>query len=360
MKNRIRVGLYLVVMLVGSSRFIAKAGIIGPYLLSQNRIPDMSVIGLPPGAIELKLDLQFPEAQSDPFLSQPEAITAVSDHQLCISDMVNNELYLFDRTGKFMRRFGRSGQGPGDLLRPASIAFDNDRIIVREAGNMRFQFFSMTGQYLDGFKAFRGYTDFAAFKDRIYATPFLIKEPGAANNEQLVDILDFKGRRVGSFGSPLEVNPHDFPWLNQAILAIKPSGELWVVFRCFPIVRRYSLNGTSLAEYHFRTEITDRKESYNKQNDLERTQTSSQPFYAYIAHAACATNRGLYLIDSTAGQRLIIIYLNNNGRLEEYYWFPMAKRGFACTGLIVEDVDAEKRFYVLDASEACVSVYSIR
>lgn len=326
----------------------------------QDSFPDMSILALPPDAIELKLDFCFPDEKRGPFLSQPEGFVPTPTPLLYISDMVNNEIYGFDLSGNPIITFGQSGQGPGDLLRPGAIAYSDSQIIVREAGNMRFQFFDLSGKFSYSFKIFRAYTDSIAVGSRIYTTPFLPIETQVVPGLNLIDVLDFHGKVINSFGNPLNVNKHDFPWLNQVILSAGSGNELWAAFKFYPIIRRYTLDGDIQAEHHYTFDIAAKKEGFNTKRDSNRAAGGAQPYYANIVHAIYATDRGAYLIDSTAGGRLIIFFMNKNGQIGEFYWAPIAEKGFACTGLYVQEDKTGKKFYVLNASRACVEVYSLR
>jgi hypothetical protein len=338
----------------------AEAGPENPASLGQDDSPDIRAITLPPGAIELKLEFQFPDPDKGPFLAHPLSLAVTPDGRFFISDQRQDQVFVFDKLGKFLNKFGQSGQGPGDLLRPQGILSLDSRVIVREAGNMRFQLFDMSGRYLDGFKAAKVYADFTASEDRLYATPFLPTEAPSTAGLKLIEVLDLRGNLLSSFGDPLTVNKHDLPWLNSAILTIGPRNELWVAFRFFPFVRKYSLSGNLLAEYRYSFAIASKKEGFNKGRDAERAAGGSQPYYAYVTHAACRTDRGHYLIDSAAGKRLLIFFMKANGQIDEFYWAPIAPRGFSCTGLYVREDGSGQKFYVLNASEARVEVYSVR
>ena len=44
--------------------------------------------------------------------------------EIVVSDENNNCIYIFDSNGNFVRKVGRVGQGPGDLMGPRHIAID--------------------------------------------------------------------------------------------------------------------------------------------------------------------------------------------------------------------------------------------
>jgi hypothetical protein len=57
---------------------------------------------------------------------------------------------VFDREGTYLERFGRQGNGPGELQFPTALAVDpvTDEILVRESVNGNTHLFSPSGEYL--------------------------------------------------------------------------------------------------------------------------------------------------------------------------------------------------------------------
>jgi DNA-binding beta-propeller fold protein YncE len=65
------------------------------------------------------------------------------------SDEWSNTVSVFDTTGKFLRKFGSTGSGDGELMRPAGLAIEkNGNLIVVDSGNHRLQVFSPEGKYV--------------------------------------------------------------------------------------------------------------------------------------------------------------------------------------------------------------------
>jgi len=59
---------------------------------------------------------------------------------LFVSDRSNDRIQIYDQNGTFVRRFGSSGNGPGQFNRPAGITIDIwHRIIVADKDNHRIQ-----------------------------------------------------------------------------------------------------------------------------------------------------------------------------------------------------------------------------
>jgi len=75
---------------------------------------------------------------------------AVDDqgHVYC-SDEWANTISVFDSTGHFVRKWGTTGSGDGELQRPAGLAVEkNGNIIVVDSGNNRLQVFTPDGKFV--------------------------------------------------------------------------------------------------------------------------------------------------------------------------------------------------------------------
>lgn len=70
--------------------------------------------------------------------------------QVLVLDRQADAITVFDRDGRFVRRFGRRGQGPGEFRTPVAMAWDPcDRLWVTDAFNYRYTAFDSTGQVLE-------------------------------------------------------------------------------------------------------------------------------------------------------------------------------------------------------------------
>ena len=76
------------------------------------------------------------------------AIDEGRDRVYC-SDEWANTISVFDSSGKFIEKWGATGSGDGELLRPAGIAVEkNGNVIVVDSGNNRLQVFSPEGKFI--------------------------------------------------------------------------------------------------------------------------------------------------------------------------------------------------------------------
>jgi DNA-binding beta-propeller fold protein YncE len=58
--------------------------------------------------------------------SLPSSVAVDKDGNVYVSDTLNNRIEIFDADGKFIRMFGKNGDGPADFTRPKGVAVDCD------------------------------------------------------------------------------------------------------------------------------------------------------------------------------------------------------------------------------------------
>src|SRR4030081_365695 len=67
----------------------------------------------------------------------------------------NARIVKFSKDGKFIKTWGKKGQGAGEFETPHSLAFDSKgRLFVADRGNHRIQIFNQDGEFLDQWKQF--------------------------------------------------------------------------------------------------------------------------------------------------------------------------------------------------------------
>ena len=69
-----------------------------------------------------------------------------------MADTDNHRIQVFTADGKFLKMFGRCGQGKGELYTPMRIAIDTSGLVyVSERGNNRVSVFTLEGQCVHSF-----------------------------------------------------------------------------------------------------------------------------------------------------------------------------------------------------------------
>lgn len=72
-----------------------------------------------------------------------------ADSRGCIYMLSEQRIFIFDDRGKFIKKFGRNGQGPGEYTRPAKgRLLDSGELVLYDGGNDKFLFYSPEGEFL--------------------------------------------------------------------------------------------------------------------------------------------------------------------------------------------------------------------
>jgi sugar lactone lactonase YvrE len=86
--------------------------------------------------------------------NQPSDVITNANGDIFVADghgaTSNARIVKFDKTGKFIKTWGKAGSGPGEINIPHSLAFDSrGRLFLADRGNVRLQIFDQEGNFLD-------------------------------------------------------------------------------------------------------------------------------------------------------------------------------------------------------------------
>jgi sugar lactone lactonase YvrE len=105
----------------------------------------------PDGKVLLTLGKPGGAAAPDYFYQPNDVITA-SNGDIFVSEghgAGNNRVLKFDKTGKFIKEWGKLGTGPGEFDQPHALAFDSKGLLyVGDRNNNRIQVFDQNGTYI--------------------------------------------------------------------------------------------------------------------------------------------------------------------------------------------------------------------
>jgi len=307
---------------------------------------------LPKNAIELELKFFFPTKEmeeEDNYLWSPVQLFQDSSGNIYVPDQKRHAVMCFDSSGKFIRKIGKQGQGPGDFLTPGDVFVTKDYLVIREIGNSRFQYLDLEGKYLRSFKVFKQYTSFVINEnDLVIGVPLLYSRDNVRN---LIDVLSPEGRLLYSFGE-LFIYKDISVTLNKLKLGLNKKGELLVAFDLFPLVRKYSLKGEFLAEYRIENKTMDDKEKYNKK--MNSIRPKQRVPYAPCIFDIQVVDDAVYLFHYDGVSRFEILEIDQEGNIKNtYYW---KTKGYTTREFLVRKNGDEKIFYILNRTQDRIDV----
>jgi peptidylamidoglycolate lyase len=193
----------------------------------------------PDGKVLLTIGTPNEAGEDQTHMNQPNDVAIAPNGDLYVSDGYgNNRVVVFDKNGKFLRTWGKLGQGPGEFSQPHSIVLDSKgRVYVADRNNSRIQVFDAKGKFLTEWKNIITPWALAITKsDEIYvcgSSPMLWQEIPAAQSalatppkDQLFMKLDTEGRLKQLWVFPLGDKPGQVDWAHS--IAVAPDGSIYL------------------------------------------------------------------------------------------------------------------------------------
>jgi DNA-binding beta-propeller fold protein YncE len=103
---------------------------------------------------KLLLTLGKPGGAAAPdYFYQPNDVITAANGDIFVAEghgAGNNRILKFDKTGKFIKEWGKLGTGPGEFDQPHALAFDSrGRLFVGDRNNNRIQMFDQNGTFIE-------------------------------------------------------------------------------------------------------------------------------------------------------------------------------------------------------------------
>lgn len=190
------------------------------------------------GKVLLTVGTPNQPGEDETHMNQPNDVAIAPNGDLYVSDGYgNNRIVVFDRNGKFVRAWGKLGQGPGEFSQPHSLVLDSrGRVYVADRNNARIQVFDAKGKFLAEWKNMITPWALAITKnDEIYvcgSSPMLWEEIPASQaylatppKDQLFMKLDTEGRLKQLWAFPKGDKPGELDWAHS--IAVAPDGSIY-------------------------------------------------------------------------------------------------------------------------------------
>ena len=156
----------------------------------------------PEGKVLLTLGQKGKAGEGPDIFGAPTDVIVAPNGDIFVTDghagcnCTSNRVVKFDKTGKFLMTWGKTGTGPGEFNGPHALAFDSKgRLFVGDRTNNRIQIFDQNGKFLEEWKQFgRPSGIYIDKNDTIYVTDSESNDRGAYGHNPGCD----RGIRIGS------------------------------------------------------------------------------------------------------------------------------------------------------------------
>ena len=228
-------------------------------------------------------------------LSAPAAMAVARSGNIYVFDDGNSRVVKLDSNGKFIAEFGRPGSGPVAIERAGlddSIAVDeNENVYVSDPATPKILIFNSDGTFLRSFRVPFSMTSIAVnSKHEIFLTA------DTSRSTELIYVFSETGKFLRRFGERLIKLPGSLARnVNVAVAACDPHDNLFVAFRSWPVIRKYSPDGKLLTENQFTIPAELIKEAQRQYYSLEFF--NKYPDFSFvpplITHSISISERGM-------------------------------------------------------------------
>jgi len=306
---------------------------------------------IPSNAVELQLKYSFPLEneieKNEIFFKSIFNVSVdsrghiyVPDYQLCV-------VYEFAKDGKFLSKYAKKGQGPGELQNPHNVMFDKDRIVVMDLSTDRIAYFDRDWTYLNSLRLIKSYYPFAIGKNsEIYCYD--------RHQERSLVIHDPQGKEIKVVETAYYPDRKKSP-LNSVLMRMSPWDTVWIIYKALGIVREYSLEGAVLKEMNLLNVSSDYVKANKKENENWEKKGLNQ-HYEIIKDVAFL-NGNAYL--TGGGLVKPIFQIDGSGKVNNVFFIKPQFRAFRVCFHVGLDEDGREEFYVLNDNdgERSIGVY---
>lgn len=238
-------------------------------ILSITLLAVQLISAIPDAQIKLKPVYLSSQQESRLKLSGPAAMAVARSGNIYVFDDGNSRVVRLDSSGKFIAEFGQPGNGPEAIERAGlndSIAVDeNENVYVSDPATPKVLIFSSDGKFQRSFRVPFPMTSIAVNKKReIFLTA------DTPRSTDLIYVFSETGKYLRRFGEKLIKSPGNLARnMNIAVVACDANDNLFVAFRSWPLIRRYSPEGKLISENQFTIPAELVKEAQRKYYSLE-------------------------------------------------------------------------------------------
>jgi hypothetical protein len=221
-----------------------------------------------PSSLIMEEDLCLGDVPSEDYMFEElRSLHVDKDEDMIVLDWGSDTILVFDKQGRFIRSFGRHGQGPGELSGPSRMYIKGGQdICIMDSSNNRIAYYSKQGECLREIqmakhRVFRTIPDSRGY---IYGDNFSIQK---SIKYQLIKLdSEFKLLQVvAEFERPLNRARGLNPMLERFVYTVLPND-----FLAWAVTTEYAIHFVDPMGKHIRTVQKDYKQRAITEKEQER------------------------------------------------------------------------------------------
>lgn len=287
---------------------------------------------------------------------EPGGVAVDQEGNIYVADSGNQRVVKFNPEGKFVKSFGRKGQGPGEFISPGQLAIFGNEIYVYD-WRRNIQKFSQNGEYISGFDLRGGtFLDFDIdSKGNIYVGRWAY-----GKDKFLIEKYNSDGTFILRFCEPIEATSRPLALIiNNTKLAIDEKDNIFVAFRYINKIRKFNSSGKLMKEF-------ERKLNYIPKTP-KHTPTEEAPFDldGVTGDIFCDMHDRLFVLSNKE--------YNENGHLVDVLDLEGKLIGNFHSGFLGDELpdwselkrdqniylDSKQNFYLIDFGSMSIHVFKI-
>jgi hypothetical protein len=255
-------------------------------------------------------------------LSSPAAIAIAASGNIYVFDDGNSRIVKLNPNGSFMAEFGQPGTGAGAVNRADlndSIAVDKDEnVYVTDPVTPRVLIFNSAGTFVRSFRSPFPMTSIAVNSQReVFLATATPRQP------ELIYVFSDHGKFLRKFGERL-VKGHGSlaRAVNHAYITCDARDNLYVAFRSWPEIRKYSPAGVLVTQgqFHVPSQLVKDSQRASFSLDFFARYPDSSFMPPLITHSITVDRRGRgYLL---LNAHSIVVFSSNCQIIKQFHFNP--------------------------------------
>jgi hypothetical protein len=298
----------------------------------------------PAEPIKLEWKGCFPNAEherNDIYFYSGSSLAKDQAGNILVLDAKAMSVLEFQPDGRFIRKFGRAGQGPGEFEFPVKILCYGKSRYVLDSGQRRLHIFDQAGNFERTIKTQYSYYDLAMGANGTLLAARHVK----AGGDHLVDALDEKGAVLFSFAEFEKQGSIPPEFLNLLRLASNERSDVILAFQTLGKLRIYDRNGTKLRELWLQSRDMDSERSYNTRQ-FEKIAGGERVGYHHILEAIRSVGDTTYIM-RVKDKGIEIRAFDREFRVSAVYLYETGEHYYGFDFEVVNDSNGPA-FYVLE------------